>query len=120
METIFTIRRKTLDQPSVEKQCSLIQEVIHNLIGAESKVWLSSPYFPLPGDNDVPVLPYSSSTKIVTEAYKNQLLVFENGENRPEIVFDSPKKPRKIAIPLVSQDNMLGILEVSRLKWKFF
>ncbi len=111
---------RLLDQPSVEKQCSLIQDIILNLIGADSKVWLSSPYFPLPGDNEYPVLPQASSTQIVSEAFKNQLLVFENGENQPKIVFDSHIKPRKIAIPLVSQDNMLGILEVSRSNGNFF
>ena len=111
---------RLLDQPSVEKQCSLIQDIIRNLIGADSKVWLSSPYFPLPGENEHPVLPQVSSTQIVGEAFKNQLLVFENGENQPKIAFDSHLKPRKIAIPLVSQDNMLGILEVSRLNGNFF
>ena len=111
---------RLLDQPSVEKQCILIQEIISELLSAQSKVWLSSPYFPLPGDTEHNVLPNTESDPIVKEAFKNQLLAFENGNNRVNIVFDDTKKTRKIAIPLVSQDNMLGILEISREVGHYF
>jgi len=111
---------RLLDQPSVEKQCILIQEIISDLLSAQSKVWLSSPYFPLPGDTEYKVLPNAESDPIVKEAFKNQLLAFESGNNQVNIVFDDTEKTRRIAIPLVSQDNMLGILETSRADGKYF
>jgi serine phosphatase RsbU (regulator of sigma subunit)/putative methionine-R-sulfoxide reductase with GAF domain len=104
----------------VEKQCQLISEIISNLFDAQSKVWLSSPYFPLPGDSEYPVLPNADCDSLVKEAYINQLKIFDNGNKQAKINFDDSESPKKLAIPLVSQDNMLGILEISRAEGKPF
>lgn len=104
-----------LDQPSVEMQCQTIQHIIKNLLGAEANLWLSEPYFPLPGEDwDYPTLPKAETNTHVKTAYKQQLNCFEQGINQTQYVVDNKEKPHLVAIPLISQDNMLGILEVNR------
>ena len=51
-----------IEQSSIQKQCTLIRKTIHNILEANSKLYLSDPYFPLPGEQDYEVLP----------RYKNQ------------------------------------------------
>jgi GAF domain-containing protein len=106
---------RLLDQPSVDKQCAFIQETIKNLLGAEATVWLSEPYFPLPGDQDKPILPNASVSELVRKTFSQQLSNFDQGINIPFIGYNNSSKPSHVAIPLISQDNMLGILEVNRV-----
>jgi len=105
---------RLLDQPSVAKQCSLIQETIKNLLGAETNIWLSEPYFPLPGDEEKPILPHAVVSDLVRNTFDQQINLFNQGENSPYVGYNNSKKPSHVAIPLISQDNMLGILEVKR------
>ncbi|MDX9849412.1 MAG: GAF domain-containing protein [Anaerolineaceae bacterium] len=105
---------KLLDQPSVEKQCQLIQETIKNILGAEATIWLSEPYFPLPGDDEKPILPEAHVSEVVRQTFDQQLIHFEQGINTSFVGKNNSAKPTHIAIPLISQDNMLGVLEVQR------
>ncbi len=108
-----------IEQPSIQKQCTLIRKTIRNILDANSKVLLSSPYFPLPGEQDYEVLPNIKTSKIIRTAFEKQLSIFKKGENFTHIEKVPFENPHKLAIPLVSQDNMLGILEVSRKKTPF-
>jgi len=105
---------RLLDQPSVDKQCAFIQETIKDLLGAEAAIWLSEPYFPLPGDQQKPILPDAPVSELVRKTFTQQLINFDQGINVPFIGNNNSLKPTHIAIPLISQDNMLGILEVKR------
>ena len=111
---------RLLEQPTVEKQCSFIHETIRNLLGADATVWLSEPYFPLPGDNDKPILPGAPVSEVVRNTFDQQLKFFDQGDNSTYIGYNQISKPSHIAIPLVSQDNMLGVLEVKRSKGRSF
>lgn len=108
-----------IEQPSIKKQCDLIRKTIRNILDASSKVFLSGPYFPLPGELDYEVLPNIHTNKIIRTAFEKQLSIFRKGENVTIIEKIPLENPHKLAIPLVSQDNMLGILEVSRKKTSF-
>lgn len=103
-----------LDQPSVEMQCSFITKTIKNILEAEAQVWLSQPYFPLPGSHGKNFLPDAKVTKLVKMTFEQQLINFDQGDNSPYIGQNSKSKPYHLALPLISQDNMLGILEVKR------
>ena len=46
-----------IEQSSIQKQCTLIRKTIHDILDANSKLYLSDPYFPLPGEQDYEVLP---------------------------------------------------------------
>jgi serine phosphatase RsbU (regulator of sigma subunit)/putative methionine-R-sulfoxide reductase with GAF domain len=105
---------KLLDQATVEQQCQTIKDTIKELLGAESTVWLSEPYFPIPGEIFTNILPHATTSKWVQNAYHQQLTIFNQGENKTAIIQDHPSRPRILAIPMVSQDNMFGILEINR------
>ena len=105
---------RLLDQPSVKMQCSFITDTIKDLLGAEARVWLSEPYFPLPGEQGDSYLPQASVSKLVKNTFDQQLSQFEQGDNTPFIGYNHKLKPIHLAIPLISQDNMLGVLEVNR------
>ncbi|OJX41252.1 MAG: hypothetical protein BGO78_00440 [Chloroflexi bacterium 44-23] len=106
---------RLLEQPSIEKQCELISQILKDLFKVNARIWLSTPYFPLPGESESALLPDMEAPILVKQAFEKQLQQFEHGDNSPITTFDNPDKPKSVAIPLVSQDNMLGILSVDRL-----
>lgn len=114
------LAERLLEQPSVKKQCQLIEEIIYDLFGADSHTWLNSPYFPLPGDPAYAVLPAVKTKQLVKKAFDEQLDLFASGQALSNIVFDNRRNPHQLAIPLVSQNNMLGILEINRTKGPSF
>jgi serine phosphatase RsbU (regulator of sigma subunit)/putative methionine-R-sulfoxide reductase with GAF domain len=111
---------RLLEQPSVDKQCSFIIDTIKDLLGADALIWLSEPYFPLPGDPANNILPEAQVSEIVRRTFDQQLNNFNQGNNTAFIGYDNSSKPTHVAIPLISQDNMLGVLEVKRLKGHAF
>ncbi len=111
---------RLLDQPSVEKQCNFIIETINSLLGAQAYVWLSEPYFPLPGFQSDNYLPNADVSELVRATFDQQLINFNQGNNSAFLGYNKKLKPTQLAIPLISQDNMLGILEVNRLKGPAF
>ncbi len=74
---------------------------------------ISSPYFPCRRFH-LPVLPSAETGPIVKDAYSNQLKLFASGENQTRLVFDESRNPHQLAIPLVSQESILGVLEINR------
>lgn len=111
---------RLLEQPSVEKQCVFITDTINQLLGAEAYVWLSEPYFPLPGQENTNLLPNTKVSDLVRKTFDQQLSNFNFGNNSAFIGNNNSLKPTHITFPLISQDNMLGILEVKRSKGHYF
>lgn len=104
-----------LAQPSVAKQCLLIKDILKTELDAEANIWLAEPFFPLPGEADpYPVLPSAETNTLVKQTFQAQTETITNGTSQVQINFDTADAPKKVAISLISQDNILGVLELTR------
>lgn len=95
-----------LRQPSTAAQCRLINAFVQDNCGCQVQVWLATEFYPLPGETDILDLADENAPEIIREVLKycqkcedDQSISAENGLTA--------------AIPLVTQENILGALLVS-------
>lgn len=100
-----------LKQPHTAAQCALIVDTIEHLLGAQTVVWLAEPFYPLPNQPDLRLLPSPDAPEMVQQAFTTHLadIRAEDGSRC------SPNhSPRSVALPIITQDFLLGVLEVHR------
>jgi len=116
----LSLIEKLIDQPTIDKQCQTIQTIIQDYLGARSTVWLAKPYFPLGGDSDKNVLPGARVSKLVRNSYNQQLIKLGKKNLSTRTNKYEPDDTNHLVFPLISQNNLLGILEVSRIQGNSF
>lgn len=107
-----------LSQPTTASQCQVICEWIEAKLTASADVWLARPFYPLPGENNLKILPSDESPLILQECMEKQQPILQNQPGGSSSQ-DQEFKPQ-IAIPLITQNHLLGILHVWRSTGKPF
>ncbi|MEN4010966.1 MAG: GAF domain-containing protein [Chloroflexota bacterium] len=107
-----------LNHQTTTDQCATIREWIQLNLAACSEIWLAKPYYPLPGENEALILPSDAAAEILSESHRqNRVLWMVQGQIQP------PRRklqPEQIAVPLITQKNLLGVLRVWREPAQFF
>jgi phosphoserine phosphatase RsbU/P len=104
---------RLLSHSSVSEQCDLISQTAEEWLKCKASVWLAAPFYPLPGEGDDPVLPEAPAPSLVLEALHNQQMIcseikcLEEKSNQCQIVYEA-------AAPIMSQNNLLGVLHAAR------
>lgn len=93
-----------LSQPNAAAQVALISQTIQQLLGADVRAWLKSPFFPLPGEPAVDLLSQPDVPALAQAAAVNRKVEMERVKNQV----------RCAVFPMVTQDFLLGVLQVSR------
>lgn len=101
-----------LAQPAVASQCEWICQWIETKLTASAELWLAKPFYPLPGENNLKTIPADDTPAIVQECYSKRKTVLDTplSHSAPH----TKELPLKIAVPLVTQNNLLGVLLVWR------
>jgi len=94
-----------LAQTSTRGQFRLIRRFIQDHLKANSKIWFARPAYPLPGEPVTALLPQAKVPSLVRQAYDQLIPVSSPG---------SGQNPFRVALPLTSQDSMLGVMLVER------
>ncbi len=102
-----------LAQPNAAAQCALISETIERLLGAQAAVWLTDTHYPLPNEPEVLLIPSPEAPLMVQEVYQEHI---KNGHISNGGYRADGKQPRELALPIITQDNLLGVLIVRRQK----
>ncbi len=107
-QQFMALGEEILRLPDAASQVALIQHSIEDRFEAQARVWLARPYFPLPGEPEVEILD-GNAPLIVQQALKQSLMLCQ-----PAPLKDEPPLPYIAAIPLVTQEFVLGMLLVER------
>ena len=100
-------------QPETHAQCQAIETALDDLLKGRTRVWLSRPFYPLPGDGDYELLPSAPAPDLVQRARMDDKLICAGG--RKTIDGNGPSGDAwQAAIPLKSNSNLLGIIEFER------
>ena len=86
-----------------------IQTTVNSKLHCTTKLWLCEPFYPLPGEPPVDIIPSANIPSIVELAYQSK-----NRVTKPE---SNPKEQItiiEIALPITTRDNTLGILHANR------
>ncbi|MEW6503121.1 MAG: GAF domain-containing protein [Chloroflexota bacterium] len=101
-----------LSQADVTSQCEAICRWVENKLAVSADLWLAKPLYPLPGVNYPKILPAENPLPLLQECFEKRKLVLQRHK-----ISSSPEDKQfthQIAIPLLTQDNLLGILHVWR------
>lgn len=88
-----------LGQPTAADAIQVIENAIRETGAAQVQVWLSQPFYPLPGEPPVPLLPSPDAPALVQEAVQKRAAI--NGDQACA------------AFPLISKHNLLGVIHVT-------
>jgi hypothetical protein len=65
---LLSLGEQLLEQPNAAAQCQLILKTIQITLGCQANVWLARPFYPLPGEPAVPILPDAAAPSVVIQA----------------------------------------------------
>ncbi len=100
-------------QPETLSQCRAIESALAEMLGGQARVWLSKPYYPLPGEEEMDVLPSAPAPDLVQRARLDGKLICSDSQ----VTVDGACTPGAVwqaAIPLRSNANLLGIIQFER------
>jgi sigma-B regulation protein RsbU (phosphoserine phosphatase) len=100
--------------PNAAAQCTFIIETIQRRIPSRAEVWLAQPFYPLPGEPALATLPDDNAPSLVQRAMNNQRWCCMNADKQEHSAYCEPGCPLAVAIPMITQDNLLGVLYVYR------
>lgn len=103
--SLLDLGERLLDSNSVVQQHSLIEEYLTDNTDSQVEVCLSEDVYRLPGTELLPIFASRGATGILRQALDTRQIQL-NGS--------TTSKPTHIAIPLTSQDTLIGALELRR------
>jgi len=89
-----------LKQATTAAQCQQIATTVTEMLAARASVWLAEPFYPLPGETSPPPLLSAQAPAHVQAVLASRDL--------------SRAAPESLAVPLINQENLLGVLAVER------
>ena len=111
----LTLVEELIAMPDAAAQCRLISEKVASLYSCQARIWLARPSYPLPGQPPVPVIPDASAPQLVNLALAEGEPLCQNGD---EVLHggqcDESHSAAALAVPLVAQKHILGVLLVER------
>lgn len=107
---LLRLGEQLVSQTNPEAQCNLICETVSSLLNAKVRIWLSRPAYPLPGSPDLEIetLPEAQATPLAHQAFAGSKIV------RQEDSDGEPSGTRSVAVPLITNENLLGVVQLDR------
>jgi phosphoserine phosphatase RsbU/P len=117
---LLNLGEQLLELPNAAAQCELITKSIQITLGCQANVWLARPFYPLPGEPDIPILPDVPAPALVMQALQSGQEGCYTGQQPASKKKKAGKKPDRshppiaVAVPILNHCNMLGIVYVER------
>ena len=90
-----------LKQPNALVLCKKFGQIVEKELTCTARLWLAKPYYPLPGEPEVETLPNINAPQIVQQACHEGKTVTTSDDC-------------ELALPVITQNNTLGVLYASR------
>jgi GAF domain-containing protein len=103
-----------LAQPNAASQVALIQQTAEKLLNATIRLWLLPPFYPLPGQPPVSLLDPQTAPEIAQQAAQQQRFICYATADGQITPCTQDCEPHLAAIPLLTQNFVLGVLLAER------
>lgn len=104
---LLRLGEQLVQQPDPQAQCELIAQTAADLFAAQARVWLASPVYPLPGQSCYATLPEAEAPAFVQQAAASRT-------KQQQMSDQAPGGCCKIAVPLIVNDDLLGVAYLER------
>jgi sigma-B regulation protein RsbU (phosphoserine phosphatase) len=115
---LLSLGEQLLELPNAAAQCALITKTVQFALGCQANVWLARPFYPLPGEPEIPVLPDAPAPSLVMQALRSGQEGCFTGQQPASRKKKAAKKPDYsfpvVAVPILNHCNMLGIVYAER------
>jgi sigma-B regulation protein RsbU (phosphoserine phosphatase) len=102
--------------PDAASQCKLIAGTAAGLFNCQARLWLAKPTYPLPGQPSVPLIAGPGVPELAQHALEEERILCQEGDRVfPGSQVSAKNLARSIAIPIVTQKHILGVLLVERV-----
>jgi serine phosphatase RsbU (regulator of sigma subunit)/putative methionine-R-sulfoxide reductase with GAF domain len=121
-KTLLQLGEKLVDQPTISAQKEYILQTIAEITQAKVSLWFAAPAYQLPGlfEHDLVAAP---DVSIALEALQTRQAIFSaDPSSGPGLTAEEAGRPltRSAALPLLSQDTLLGVLLLERVQAPYF
>ncbi|NMC80510.1 MAG: GAF domain-containing protein, partial [Chloroflexi bacterium] len=103
-----------LNQPSIRAQCEILASTLQQWLNCQAQIWLARPFYPLPGEPEVATLPDAGAPAPAAQAFSTRHLSCQTGQPPLLSPCNESGRPTHVAIPLISQDDLLGVAYIQR------
>ncbi len=117
---LLQLGEELLSQPNAAAQIQTICDVVQQKLDAEAKIWLARPFYPLPGEPEVPLLPNRKAPEIVKQVIEKQDKYFQVMQRSHPQDWHPDAALTIAALPILTQNNLLGVLMVTRTDQRRF
>lgn len=101
-----------LEYQTASSQIEFVRQSLEERFNASSDIWFAQPFYPLPGESQLNLVPSTTAPELISESFiQRQILIEVNGGVQSR---SSKIDPVRIAFPLLTQQDLLGILLVER------
>lgn len=108
-----------LQQTSLAAQRDLILKTVSALLEGTVHLWLAEPHHHLPGAPELPPTPQSQMTELMQTACDQRQVLCISAQNPSQFAPVPCQQMISIAIPLMTQDTLLGVLQVDQKNGNF-
>ncbi|PKO03142.1 MAG: hypothetical protein CVU43_04205 [Chloroflexi bacterium HGW-Chloroflexi-5] len=98
----LNLGEELIKQPNALVLCKKFSQKVEQELACTAEIWLAKPYYPLPGEPEVETLPNDDAPKIVQQSF---------AENK----FIAALSDCELALPIITQNNTLGVLYTKRI-----
>ncbi len=117
---LLDLGEQLLELPNAAAQCQLITKTIQIALACQANIWLERPFYPLPGEPEIPILPDAPAPALVLQALRSGQEGCFTGQQAASKKKKAGKKnehsyaPFAVAVPIINHGNLLGIVYVER------
>ena len=98
----FTFSENLIRNGRLDQQCELIHSALKQNIQAETKLWLSEVFYPLPGETIPECVDYGNPSRIVKKAITDKKISLSKGR----------ANAFRAAVPMFAQGHLIGVIEL--------
>jgi len=117
-QQLLNLGEQLIAQPTVAAQRAFIVETAARLVGGRADLWLAEPSHHLPGSEESTPFPAKPPSELMRRALDTaervSALLREEGQTLPPRRGEPEGGIPAVAVPLLAQDTVLGVLEVKR------
>lgn len=106
---LLILGENLVKQPDSISLCRYLNNYISEKLSCIADLWLAEPFYPLPGEPPVKTLPNDSAPRLVLKSFSARQANFSRKHR-----ISKNRLPDEAALPVLTQDNLLGILSVAR------
>ncbi len=107
---LLRLGERLLKQPDSARQCQAIVAHLQRRYPVNARIWLSPPYYPLPGEPPVPLTTDEAVPELVKRSISEKSAYACLGSSVQPLTSKTSQPADCWVLPMIAQDSLLGVM----------